>query len=396
MIKEISKNIVYVDGYKNSAIYNFNDEKVYSLNNFGTEIFRKYFRNINLSMEENEFVSKVKQLLNINVIRKNDYKFKENNDISVNTAWLEVTQRCTHKCLHCYEGKEHCEPKSVLEIQQWMNSIYELKKLKCDNIQFIGGEPTLYPYLSELIEYSKKLNIKNISIFSNLFFLNKRLLNTIIKYKIKVNFSLYGHDSVTHDKITNIPGSFKKIEENLKILLDNKVPVSAHIIIMKENENEKEKIFRYVNKLGISDIKYDEVRKVFGGNQELHLVKKSDLIRKGPNFKASKVYFDNSYNKNTCWHGKCVISTDGNVYPCEFERNIIYGNINECSLSNIIKGEIIKKYWNMSFDEVDYCKQCEYRFACKDCRPLAFAEKGDIYQKNPRCKYNPMLGKWED
>ena len=122
----------------------------------------------------------------------------------------------------------------------------------------------------------------------------------------------------------------------------------------------------------------------------------SKVTMNKPYFKANLNWFSNAYYNNTCWYGKCVISTDGNVYPCEFENNIIYGNIRQQSIIDIIRDCKIDKYWYLDFTKIEYCKDCEFRFACRDCRPLAYAQKGNILEKNPRCKYNPYLGIWED
>jgi predicted nucleotidyltransferase len=48
----------------------------------------------------------------------------------------------------------------------------------------------------------------------------------------------------------------------------------------------------------------------------------------------------------------------------------------------------------IDFSKINTCKDCEFRFACKDCRPLAFAENANISEKTPRCTYNPYEGKW--
>ena len=141
-------------------------------------------------------------------------------------------------------------------------------------------------------------------------------------------------------------------------------------------------------------IKCDEIRKVYGGCQDKHLVLASRLTRTSPNFSCSRAYFEAAYYHNTCWYGKCVISTDGTVYPCEFEHTLVYGNVRETSLTNIIQGGGIDKYWYFDFSKVDTCKDCEFRFACKDCRPLAFAVNGNLAQKAERCTYNPYDGKW--
>ena len=113
-----------------------------------------------------------------------------------------------------------------------------------------------------------------------------------------------------------------------------------------------------------------------------------------PNFRTDRASFEKSRSANTCWHGKFSISTDGSVYPCEFERNILYGNIRQTSIAGLLKSDMIKKYWYFSFDEITPCRNCEYRFACKDCRPMAYGEHGCLTDQNPRCCYDPAAGKW--
>ena len=49
-------------------------------------------------------------------------------------------------------------------------------------------------------------------------------------------------------------------------------------------------------------------------------------------------------------------------------------------------------------DNVLICRDCEYRYACFDCRPLAKASAGETaeYLSAPpaRCTYNPYTGQW--
>ena len=49
----------------------------------------------------------------------------------------------------------------------------------------------------------------------------------------------------------------------------------------------------------------------------------------------------------------------------------------------------------MDFNFIEYCKDCEFRYSCKDCRPLGISVKGSITSQNPRCKYNPYTGEWK-
>ena len=42
------------------------------------------------------------------------------------------------------------------------------------------------------------------------------------------------------------------------------------------------------------------------------------------------------------------------------------------------------------------CKDCEFRYCCHDCRPLAEGVAGNKKAKYPRCCYNPYDGEWMD
>jgi radical SAM protein with 4Fe4S-binding SPASM domain len=87
---------------------------------------------------------------------------------------------------------------------------------------------------------------------------------------------------------------------------------------------------------------------------------------------------------------------NGDVIPCEFERNFKYGNIREYSINEILNKEETISKWNLNFDKIETCKDCEYRYACKDCRALGLSVCGSMTSKNPRCLYDPYQGVWND
>lgn len=395
MIKQIANGIVYVSAAKCSAIYCFDSEKVYSINEQGTQILNKYIKDQNsLTSNEKTFITQICELFNISNIKDTDYKFPEKQPKQLDLAWLEVTQRCSSRCIHCYEGTSHHESERPLTFEEWKKVIEDLSILKCKQIQFIGGEPSLYSKLPMLIDYATTKGIESISVFTNLYTLSKELLSAILRNNCSIHFSIYGAKPEIHNSITQVNGCFENMLSNMQLLLKHKVNLTAHVVIMKENENDRDNIYSLLSSLGITTIRYDEVRKVYGGCQSNHLVKESKANMTYPNFSITQKRFNNAFYRNTCWYGKCVVSTNGDVYPCEFEHSIVYGNMRENSLVDIIFNSTIDKYWYWDFSKVEFCKDCEFRFACKDCRPLAYAENGEMSEKNPRCKYNPYTGIW--
>ena len=45
-------------------------------------------------------------------------------------------------------------------------------------------------------------------------------------------------------------------------------------------------------------------------------------------------------------------------------------------------------------DDIDVCKDCEFRYICTDCRSI-IKDLNYRYSQPVKCKYNPYLGKWE-
>ncbi|MCP5103000.1 MAG: hypothetical protein GY950_06465 [bacterium] len=79
--------------------------------------------------------------------------------------------------------------------------------------------------------------------------------------------------------------------------------------------------------------------------------------------------------------------------PCIMQRDDPSGNVKEIPLKDIINGEL-QKYWSLSRDKISVCKDCEYRFVCKDCRPVSYGPTGQLEAKDPNCLYDPYKGKF--
>jgi radical SAM protein with 4Fe4S-binding SPASM domain len=84
------------------------------------------------------------------------------------------------------------------------------------------------------------------------------------------------------------------------------------------------------------------------------------------------------------------------------DRTRRLGNVKDSSLAEIIGGKASVAVWRQSMDLVNSCRDCEFRFACCDCRPeaagidalLSKREEPDFSVKNPCCLYNPYTGIW--
>jgi len=97
---------------------------------------------------------------------------------------------------------------------------------------------------------------------------------------------------------------------------------------------------------------------------------------------------------NSCLNKKISIDIDGNIKNCPSMIKS-FGNIRNTPLEDVLSNPEFKRLWHITKDQIEVCKDCEFRYICTDCR--AFLENPDnIYSKPLKCGYNPMTCEWED
>lgn len=104
--------------------------------------------------------------------------------------------------------------------------------------------------------------------------------------------------------------------------------------------------------------------------------------------------FSESQKHNTCLNRKLSIDREGSIKNCpSMSEN--FGNIKDTTLLEALNNENFKQYWNISKDQIDVCKDCEFRHICTDCR--AYTERPeDRYSKPLKCGYDPYTNKWSE
>lgn len=109
--------------------------------------------------------------------------------------------------------------------------------------------------------------------------------------------------------------------------------------------------------------------------------------------------FSEALYHNSCLNRKISIDMQGNIKNCP-SMTESFGNIKDTPLKVALDKEGFKKYWNLTKDEIEVCKDCEFKYICTDCR--AFTEKphenkeGLDTSKPLKCGYDPYTGNWEE
>ncbi len=107
----------------------------------------------------------------------------------------------------------------------------------------------------------------------------------------------------------------------------------------------------------------------------------------------NKTFFE-SQNYNTCLNRKISIDVNGNIKNCPSMKNS-FGNIATTSLLEAIEMDGFKDLWYIHKDQIEVCKDCEFRHICTDCRAY-IQDPNNKYSKPAKCSYNPYTATWGD
>ncbi|BCX14839.1 MAG: hypothetical protein KatS3mg088_522 [Patescibacteria group bacterium] len=407
MSKEISSespswhlrpSVKLVEGALRGALYDLEKGNVYSINPLAIEVITK--RSYNEDFWET--------LFNLGLAVKTKESLEEQEkippEVKLSFVWLELTEKCNLRCIHCYGkfGPATIRNEDRLTFKDWGNIIMQLGENSIKAATIIGGEPDLYREEGnnsyDLLELMRKVGIEKIEYFTNATLLDEKKIQILRDLKVSVALSLYSLDPKTHESITQKKGSFEKTMKAIEILRRNKVPVRIAVIAMKQNEDTLSELIRWLKKEGMLTrmpdiIRPDNTSENSGLIPSMELRKQISLFMR-PDFSTS----EKSFRRNMYWHnclaGKLSICPDGKVIPCVFYRRRALGNIKEKSLKEIAESEETQEVWRITKDKIPVCRDCEYRYACNDCRPVSVGNSGNYLAPYSRCTYNPYTGEW--
>ena len=100
------------------------------------------------------------------------------------------------------------------------------------------------------------------------------------------------------------------------------------------------------------------------------------------------------FNYNTCLNGKISIDVEGYIKNCPSTKHT-FGNIKTSLISDSIQEKNFKTLWSITKDQIEVCKDCEFRLICTDCR-AHLKDESNILSKPSKCTYNPYTTVWEE
>ena len=387
-------------GAKSSALYRFDTKSVDPIRVLDRKNFNESDQSFTISTPQTGTDSLINKLNSqtLGCFSKNAPQrtgFKSPSD-GRRFVWLELTSDCNLRCIHCYASCEAGKSKNApMKTDHWKAVIRQIKEMAIDRIQFVGGEPLLHPGFEDLLLYAAGMNFKGIEVFTNGSLVNQRILNAMLTAGASFATTLYSHIPEVHDKVTCVDGSFLRTRAFLEKAGDWGISTRFGCVVNEANKGLYGGLREIASKTGATYTGEDPARPVGRGKMPgcRSTIKRAQIR---PPFSTLKSQFESAHVFNPCWMGKAAVTEDGSVLPCVFARECVAGNVLNAPFQEILESGM-QTYWRLSKDEINICKDCEFRYACHDCRPMAggYAD-GDLYAKTAVCGYDPYTGKWTD
>lgn len=393
MFYQFCEDVYLVVGHQNSCIYDLKQGKLYLLNGELTEKFILLNDGIlRDDIDDSELKNCLEYFMANDVVTLSEVHVRRDiNDIAdryseITFAWIEVTNQCNLRCKHCYnESDAECDKKMTFEQFRLVVDCLVTKGIK--RIQIIGGEPfwNQKRLLEELNYVVGKF--EQIEIFTNGTLITNEWFEYLAQNRICIALSVYSYDKNEHDKVTGIKGSWEMTNDTINKLKSYNIKYRVCNVLMKDLDIQEANTELY--KLSRDK---DIVRMTGRGNFGLlsdELIRKRLITKQTFEDKFSLSFCKRMVSGHNCFNTRIYIAADLDVYPCVMERRFRHCNIAECQ--ELLLDDSIRM---LGKDAIEECKECEFRYACFDCRPNSLS--GEKYEKPWYCTYNPYDGIWED
>jgi radical SAM protein with 4Fe4S-binding SPASM domain len=234
---------------------------------------------------------------------------------------------------------------------------------------YFQGEPYLHPRFLEMVSYASQKGIYTATSTNGHFLKDEDARDTIKSGLDRLIISIDGTSQETYHSY-RVGGSLEKVIDGTRNILQWKRRLRAktpHVIfqflVVKPNEHQIPAVYALADELGVDQVvlKTAQIYDFKEGNALIPTQDKYSRYRKN----SEGTYEIKNGLRNECWKmwHSCVITWDGKVVPCCFDKDAHYvlGDLNQQSFEEIWTS---KKYTEFraslihSRSEIDICRNC--------------------------------------
>jgi radical SAM protein with 4Fe4S-binding SPASM domain len=282
----------------------------------------------------------------------------------------EPTTSCNLRCPECPSGlRSFTRPTGMLQTNLFKKTIDEMADRLLYLIFYFQGEPYLNPSFLELVAYAVKKNIYTAT-STNAHYLNDENAKKTIESGLdRLIISIDGTSQETYQQY-RVGGNLEKVIEGTKNVLKWKKALNSstpHVIfqflVVKPNEHQIEDVKILAKELGVDEVAFKtaQIYDFENGNSLIPTIDKYARYEEKSDgkFQIKNKLIDHCWKM---WHS-CVITWDGIVVPCCFDKDAEYrlGNLQKETFAQLWKGKAYDDFRTTlmaSRGNIEMCKNC--------------------------------------
>lgn len=283
---------------------------------------------------------------------------------------IEPTTACNLGCPECPSGlKAFSRPTGNLKEDFYKKVIDQVYEHTFYLTFYFQGEPYINPKFLEMVRYASSKKMYTTTSTNAHFLTEENAKKTIASGLDRLIISIDGTTQETYENY-RIGGKLEKVIEGTKNIIRWKKELKSttpHVIfqflVVRPNEHQIDEVYSLAKELGVDEVKLKTA-------QIYDYEKGNDLIPSIDKYSRYRRQKDGTYQiknalENSCWKlwHSCVITWDGKVIPCCFDKDADYrlGELEDKSFADIWNGSAYQKFRQQLFkgrDQIEICKNC--------------------------------------
>ena len=286
------------------------------------------------------------------------------------TISVEPTTACNLRCPECPSGlRSFTRPTGNLKADFFRGMLTDLEDYLMYLIFYFQGEPFINPQFLEMVSYAAQKNIYTIT-STNGHFLSPDVAEQTVKSGLsRILISIDGATQETYasyrkeGKLDQVLSGTKNLIAAKKRLKSKTPHIVFQFLVVKPNEHEIPAIQKLAKDLGVDELKLKSAQ-IYDYHHG------HELIPDNHKYSRYRRESDGSYSlknelHNRCWKmwQSCVITWDGKVVPCCFDKDASHamGNLQDSSFADVWQDRSYQSFRNAILsgrDQIDICTNC--------------------------------------
>jgi len=286
------------------------------------------------------------------------------------TISIEPTTACNLRCPECPSGlRSFTRDTGNMKEDFFRKLIDDMHKQLLWLIFYFQGEPYINPKFLDMVKYAHQHGIYTITSTNGHFLHPENAKRTIESGLDRILISIDGSTQEVYEQYRK-EGHLETVIQGAKNLVQAKKDAGSttpHIVfqmlVVKPNEHQIDEVRALAKEIGVNEVKLKtaQVYDFENGNELIPTQQKYSRYRKNDSGKWS------IKNKllNHCWKlwHACVITWDGLVVPCCFDKDAVHrmGDLKERSFKEIWRGQAydyFRKQILQGREKIDICTNC--------------------------------------